>query len=131
MTPEIATVQAWQAAANAQDSERLLALSDPEIVIIGPRGRATGHAVLQAWLARAGLTLTTQRLFQRGDTVVADQHGQWQSAATGGVASHAELASRFRVREQRVYEYERYESLAAALQASGLTTADQQSRPNA
>ena len=52
---------AWQDAANAQDIPRLLELSAPDIEIIGPRGSGFGHQLLKEWLARAGLTLTTQR----------------------------------------------------------------------
>src|SRR5215213_4597242 len=118
MTSEIKTVQAWQAAANDQDIDRLLALSAPDIAIIGPRGRGSGHQLLREWIARAGLTLTTQRMFQRGDTVVLAQHGTWQSSATGGVPSEADLASRFRVRDEQVIEFERYDDLASALTAA-------------
>lgn len=125
MTPEIATVQAWQAAANNQDVDRLLDLSAPDIVIIGSRGRGSGHQLLREWLARAGLMLTTLRTFQCGDTVVLAQHARWQSPATGGVDSEAELASRFRVQGQQVVEFERYDSLATALAAAQLTIADE------
>jgi ketosteroid isomerase-like protein len=125
MTPEITTVQAWQDAANNQDSECLIALSDPTIVIIGPRGQGSGYQLLRDWLARAGLTLTTQRIFQHGDTVVLAQHARWQSAATSGEASEADLASRFRVRGQRVVEFERYDDLASALTAASLSEADE------
>jgi hypothetical protein len=83
MSSEIATVQAWQAAANDQDIDRLLALSAADIAIIGPRGRGSGHQILRDWIARAGLTLTTYRIFQRRDTVVLAQHARWQSDATG------------------------------------------------
>ena len=128
MIPAIAIVQAWQAAANDQNIDRLLALSAPDIVIIGPRGRGSGHGLLREWIARAGLTLSTQRVFQRDDTVVLAQHGSWQSTATNGVASEADLASRFRVRDQRVIEFERYEDLASALTAAAMSEADEQPR---
>jgi ketosteroid isomerase-like protein len=126
MTSAISLVQAWQHAVNAQDSERLLELSAPDIVIIGPRGRASGHQLLRDWVARVGLMLTTQRIFQRGDTVVLAQHGVWQSEATGGVPSEADLASRLRINHQQVVEYERYDTLAQALEAAGMTEADEQ-----
>jgi ketosteroid isomerase-like protein len=127
MTAEITTVLAWQDAANTQDSDRLLELSAPDIAILGPRGRGTGHQLLRDWLARAGLTLTTQRIFQRGDTVVLAQHARWQSSATGDSASEADLASRFRVHDQRVIEFERYDDLASALAAATMSEADEHS----
>lgn len=126
MTAEITTVQAWQDAANNQEIDRLLALSAPDIAIIGPRGRGSGHQLLRDWLARADLTLTTQRIFQRGDTVVLAQRGRWQSSATGGVASEADLASRFQVRDHHVIEFERYDDLASALAAANMSNADEQ-----
>jgi ketosteroid isomerase-like protein len=126
MTSPVEIVQAWQAAASDQHVDRLLELSAPDIVIIGPRGRGAGHQLLREWIARAGLTLSTQRTFQRGDTVVLAQRGTWQSSATGGVPSEADLASRFRVRDQQVIEFERYEDLASALAAAALSDADEQ-----
>lgn len=126
MTSSIAIVRAWQAAASDQHIDRLLELSAPDIVIIGPRGRGAGHQLLREWIARAGLTLSTQRIFQRGDTVVLAQYGTWQSSATGGVPSEADLVSRFRVRDEQVIEFERYEDLASALTAAGMSEADAQ-----
>ena len=126
MESAIAIVQAWQAAANQQNIDRLLELSAPDIAIIGPRGRGSGHQLLRDWIARAGLTLSTLRVFQRGDTVVLAQHGVWQSSATDGLPSEANLASRFRVYDQRVIEFERYEDLAGALAAGALSEADEQ-----
>ena len=54
------------------------------------------------------------------------QHGTWQSSATGGVPSEADLASRFRVRDEQVIEFERYDDLASALTAAGMSEANEQ-----
>lgn len=126
MTSVSSLAQSWLHAVNTQDIDRLLELSAPDIALIGPRGRASGHQVLRDWVAQAGLTLTTQRIFQRGDSVVLAQQGVWQSEATGGVPSEAEVASRFRVNSQQVIEYERYDTLAQALEAAGMAEADEQ-----
>jgi hypothetical protein len=126
MKSAIEVVQAWQAAANDQNIDRLLELSAPDIAIVGPRGRGTGHQLLRDWIARAGLTLSTLRIFQRDDTVVLAQRGTWQSSAINGLPSEADLASRFRVRDQRVVEFERYEDLASALAAANMNEADEQ-----
>jgi ketosteroid isomerase-like protein len=61
----IRTVKAWQEAANAQDIDHLLAVSDETIEIVGPRGVASGHQMLRDWMARAGLTLETRQTFAR------------------------------------------------------------------
>lgn len=121
----VKTVQAWQNAANNQVTERLLRLSDPNIEIVGPRGSGYGHELLRAWLARAGLTLETKRVFARGDTVVLAQHGVWRSPETGVVTGEADLASSFKVSRGVVTRFSRHEKLAEALIQGRLTEADE------
>jgi hypothetical protein len=124
MESPLTIVEAWQEAANRQDIERLLALSDPDIEVVGPRGAGRGHQLLRDWMGRAGLSLTTLRAFARGDIVVLAQHGVWRSAETGAVIGEQDLASVFRVGGGRVVHFARYESLDEALGAAGLTDAD-------
>ena len=121
----VAIVQAWQHAANAQDVDRLLELSDPDIEVIGPRGSGRGHQLLRDWLGRAGLNLETRRVFARGDVVVLAQHGVWRSVETGEGAGEADLASRFRVDGRRVVQFARHDSLDAALAEAGLDYSDE------
>ena len=116
----VAIVQAWQEAANAQNIDTLLALSDPNIEIVGPRGSGFGHQLLRGWIARAGLTLKTLRVFAQADTVVLEQQGIWRALDTGEVTGEKTLASVFQVDKQRVVKFARYDSLAAALEAAGL-----------
>ena len=122
-----AIVQAWQDAANAQDVDRLLDLSDPDIEVIGPGGSGRGHQLLRDWLGRAGLRLQTRRAFARGDAVVLAQHGVWRSIETGDVIGEAAVASRFRVAGQRVVQFARHDSLDAALAEAGLDYSDEAS----
>jgi hypothetical protein len=122
----IAVVSSRQDAANRQDIDRLTALSAPDIAIIGPRGSGSGHQLLRDWMSRAGLELTTQRVFGRGDTVVVAQHGIWRSVDTATIVGEADLASRFRVRDRQVTEFERHDDLATALAVAHLTLADEQ-----
>jgi hypothetical protein len=120
----VAVVAAWQEAANAGEIGRLLALSDPEIALVGPRGAMHGHEALRAWVARAGVQLATRRVFVRGDVVVAEQRGVWRSAETGEVVGEASVASCFRVVAGRVARVARYESLEVALGDGGLGLGD-------
>ena len=117
--------QAWQDAANDARIDEMLRLSDPNIEIVGPRGSGYGHQLLRDWLGRAGLRLATMRAFGRGDVVVLAQHGIWRSAETGEVTGERDLASRFRVAGGRVTQFERYDTLDAALAGAGLTRADE------
>ena len=119
-------VTAWIAAANAQDVERLLQLSDPQIAIAGPRGASTGHQPLRDWLTRAGLTLETRRAFARANTVVLDQRGVWRTPMSGEISGERVLASLFRTDtdRQRVVYFARFDDLVAALQAADLDATD-------
>lgn len=128
MKPNVSlgAVQAWQEAANAQDVDRLLELSAPDIEVVGPRGSGLGHQVLREWMARAGLTLTTRRAFVRGSTVVLEQHGTWRSLETGEVTGDKALASAFQVNDQhQVARFARSDSLKEALDAVGLDLGDE------
>lgn len=123
-TNPIAIVEGWQDAANRQDLDALLALSDPQIELVGPRGSGYGHQLLRDWLDRAGASFETQRVFARDTTVVVAQHGVWRSAETGAVIGEQALASRFRVENERVTQFQRYDNLDAALADAGLTADD-------
>src|SRR3954453_14603152 len=90
-------VRIWLEAANRQDADRLVELSDPDIEVAGPRGSVHGSQVLRDWLGRAGLTLETRRSFTRGDIVVLAQHGVWRSTGTGEVTDEAEVSTLFQV----------------------------------
>ncbi len=125
----IALINRWQAAVNAQDSSALLALTDPQVTIAGPRGTGQGLALLQAWLERSGITMRTVRCFARGDTVVLAQHGLWRDLTSGAVQGEVVFASIFRVAAGRVTHYARVDSLAEALAASGLSAADELTDP--
>lgn len=109
-----ATVHAWLAAVNAADTEAVLALSAPDIAMVGPRGTATGHEVLRGWLLHAGATFETLATHARGESVVVAQRGVW------GDGDAVEVATRFRVTAGRVVELERYDNLEDALRAAGI-----------
>lgn len=119
-----AIVHGWLAAVNAGDADAALALTSPEVTIIGPRGTARGHEVLRAWLGHAGATFATRATFARGDDVVVAQHGVWRDEA-GAIKGEAQVATRFRVEAGHIGELERYDDLAVALRAAGLSEADE------
>lgn len=125
MERAVAVVEAWQEAANEGDIERLLGLSDPEIALVGPRGTAHGHGVLREWMERAGLRLTTRRLFARGEVVVAEQRGVWRSAESGEVVGEAGVASCFRVVGGVVARVARFDRLEVALEDGGIGVGDE------
>lgn len=121
----ITVAHAWIDAANRRDADGLVALSDPDIEIIGPRGAVRGVAVLRDWLMRAGLSLENKRTFARDGAVVVEQHGVWRSVETGEFVGEANVASRFKVTSGKVTAYERHDDLDAALTAAGLEASDE------
>lgn len=125
ITSAIELVRQWQESANQQNVSILLNLSDPHIEIVGPRGSAHGHQVLSEWVQRAGAHFTTLRVFARDDRVAVAQHAEWRSPETGEVTGEADVASSFRVEEQRVMRVARFDSLDQALHDAGLTIADE------
>ncbi len=122
--PPVSVVLDWQDAAGRQDIDRLLELSDPDIELGGPRGSGHGHQLLREWLGRAGLRLTTLRLFAQDNVVVTEQRGAWRSTKSGEDLGEQIIASCFQVQDGRVVRYVRYDSLETALSDTGLTEAD-------
>lgn len=121
----VATVQAWQDAANRGDVERLLRLSHPDIELVGPRGGGRGHQLLRDWLGRAGLRLATLRVFARGAVVVVAQRGEWRSPETGALVGEADVVSAFHVSDRRVTRLARHDNLDVALNDAGLDYSDE------
>ena len=120
----LAVVDRWLAALNARDTSEVLALSAPDVRLVGPRGVGVGRAVLQAWLTHAGATFHTRARFARGPSVVVHQEGVWHDPATGAAGGAVIVATRFRVAGAAVQELERYDTLAAALAAAELSETD-------
>ena len=120
-----AVALAWIDAANRQDGDALVALSSPEIEIVGPRGSIRGTSVLRDWIARAGLVLENRRTFARRGSVVVDQRGVWRPAGSDETSGEADVASRFVVVGGLIASFERHDDLEDALTAAGLEQADE------
>lgn len=125
MTPEIIIVRDWHVALNHGSVDQMIALVDEQVEIRGPRGSTRGAQVVRDWFARANIRLYPTRFFQRGGVVIAEQAAQWRDPDTGEVTSHQVVASLFHVSGQRLTFIQRFESLAAALDAGGLTPDDE------
>jgi hypothetical protein len=117
-------VRAWHEAVNRGDGDALVALSDDDIEVGGPRGSARGSAVLRDWLGRAGIQLEPRRWFASPAELVVEQVATWRGP--DGVVTDPEIvASSFTVEEGRVRRTVRYGSLEEALAASSLTLLDE------
>ena len=107
----------------------MLALSDPAIEIVGPRGIAVGIEVLKGWLEGTNVQLRPFRTFARGGRVVVEEHGIWSDPASGQIIGRSDVASAFEVRDGRVARYERFEEVQEALTSSGLSGDDELASP--
>jgi SnoaL-like domain len=121
----VVVVNAWVKAVNARDEDGLLALSEPDIEIVGPRGSGHGHQLLREWIERAGLTMEPLRVFVRGQTVVIEQQATWRALDTGAVMGNRRIASALQVEGGRVRRFARHDDLAHALRATGLSASDE------
>lgn len=117
-------VRAWHEAVNRGDADALVALSDENIEVGGPRGLARGHAILRDWLDRAGIQLAPQRWFASSAELVVEQVATWRGP-DDAVTDPQLIASSFRVENGRVTRAVRYGSLEEALAATGLSLADE------
>ena len=122
---EIGIIRAWHEELNLGDADELVAHSHDDIEVGGPRGTGHGSALLRDWVARAGIQLEPQRWFHRGSDVVVEERARWLAPESGELGEPIIVASAFRVADDRVQRVGRYETVAAALAATGLTTNDE------
>ncbi len=116
---EIRTIVHWHEALNDGDPDLLVALSQQDVEMGGPRGVVSGAEVLRDWVARANIRLYPQRFFYNRETVVVEEAAEWRSPETGEVIGDSTVGSVFVVRDGRVASVERHENLASALDAAG------------
>ena len=121
---QLETLRAWHEAVNRDDADALVALSDADIEVGGPRGTARGSEVLRDWLGRAGIQLEPRRWFASSSELVVEQVATWQTP-DGTVTDPQTTASTFIVEDGLVRQMIRYGSLMEALAAAGLTLQDE------
>ena len=117
-------VRAWHDAVNRGDADGLVALSRDDIEIGGPRGTASGSAILRDWLDRAGIRLEPRRWFSGSNILVVEQAATWRTPE-GGLTDPGIIASSFQVDKGLVSRMVRFSSLEDALAMSGLTMHDE------
>ena len=121
--PDIALIEDWHAALNAGDADRVVALCGDDVAVVGPRGTATGAAVVRDWVGRAGIRLVPERWFHRGNAVVVAQRATWRDPSTGATGTPRPVATAFRVGGGRVERIARHDDLDSALADAGLDAA--------
>ena len=125
MADEVGIVHQWHNALNGGEIEQLIALVHPEVEVGGPRGSAAGAQVMREWVGRANVRLYPLRAFHKKGVVVVEEQGEWLAPESGQVAGSQVVATVFGMDGGRITRVIRYDDLASALAAAGLTAADQ------
>ncbi|MPZ99514.1 MAG: nuclear transport factor 2 family protein [Dehalococcoidia bacterium] len=115
----------FSAAVASGDTADLEAATSREVAIEGPRGTAYGVEVLRGWVAGSGIRLRPDRAFAGQHAVVVEADAEWVSEQ-GAVTGRSRTAIVLGIRDGLLARIARFdEDLPAALQAAGLTEADE------
>jgi hypothetical protein len=120
---ELGVVETWLDAINRRDVGAAVAVSQPEIEVVGPRGRGSMLAsALGEWLARSGFSGRPVRWFCGGDgRVVVELDAQWTDPISGAPQDNLMIGASVRVDGGGLAAFERFDNgLSSALEAAGL-----------
>ena len=118
-------IEAWHAAVNAGDGAGAGALCTDDVQVGGPRGAAQGREVLVGWVGHAGIGLEPLRWFCGAAGAVVEQDARWRDGDTGEPGPPVRVATAFAVDGGRISRVLRHGTLPEALDALGLTPADE------
>ncbi len=105
----------WHEAVNDGNVELTLEMSTPDIVVGGPKGEASGHAVLAEWIRHAGIRLEPIAVHQLDSSVIVEEDAIWpRNDATSMAAAPIRVASVFTVSNDLVASIHRFDSLEVA-----------------
>ena len=117
-------VRAWHTAVNTGDADAMSSLLIPDVAVGGPRGSGQGANLVRDWVGGTGIIMEPRRAWHRGDAVVVEQHARWPDATTGEPGASHTVFTAFQVRAGRISRILRFDTLADALQVSGLSADD-------
>jgi hypothetical protein len=124
MTSELNIVHEWHTALNNGDADQLVALVHRDVEVGGPRGTTSGRQVVREWFGRANVHLDPRRFFNRKNTVVVEELGEWLSPDTGLVINSQIVATLFVVNDGLISSIMRYADLETALKEASLGESD-------
>lgn len=117
-------VQKWHDALNSEDVEGMVALVHHDVKIGGPRGSTSGTEIMREWFGRAHVRLYPLVYYQRQQTIVVEEQGEWRDATTGEITGSQKVATIFMVEDELITSIVRLDQIENALSEAGLTTAD-------
>lgn len=116
----IAVVQAFHDHLNDRNVNDLLGLATSNVRVGGPRGSGEGKHLLEEWVGRASITMTPQRWFANGDTVVVEQAATWHDPDTGAETGSQTVATVFTIQAGQISGIARYGFLAEAVHSANM-----------
>lgn len=133
MRTAVDVVREYTNAFATRDVERMIALADPEIEIVTPRGTGRGHQEIRDFMERQtyGVSMHSElvRVLHRGETVVTEERVELRYVETGERAEAFTVASVYVVRDGRVVRLAPQSDFEAAVREAGLTGADEVALP--
>lgn len=96
----------WIARVNDKDIKAVLEVSDPHIELVGPRGVAEGHDILQKWIEQSGIQMETQDYYAKDEEVICVQKATWENQS-----GHVTIYTYMQIRNKKVHRLGRYDTL--------------------
>lgn len=116
MSDPTTTVLTFHEHFNAGRRDEVLELATDDIMISGMQGKR----FLDEWIGRATTTMTPQRWFQKGGTVVVEELVEWRSRVTGHITDSTLWGIAFTVEDGRITAMARYAGIGEAVYKAGL-----------
>ncbi len=125
----VAVVQAFHDHLNDRNAGALLDLATDNVRVGGPRASGEGKHLLEEWVGRASITMTPQRWFRAGDTVVVEQAATWHDPDTGAETGSQTVATMFTIESGQIAAIARYGFLAEAVHSANMDETNEISAP--
>lgn len=125
----ISVVQVFHDHLNDRNVSGLLGLARNDVRIGGPRGSGEGKHLLEEWVGRASITMTPQRWFRAGDTVVVEQMATWHDPDSGAETGSQTVATVFTMEDGMIAGIARYGFLAEAVHSANMDESNEIDAP--
>lgn len=119
MENNIKIAERWTTGVNERNIKDVLEVSDPHIELVGPRGVAEGHNILQQWIKESGIKMETQDYYAKGNEVVCVQRATWENQN-----GHVTIYTFMEIRDGKVHRLGRYDTLDDAFGQCELSEED-------
>ena len=114
-------VDEWHRRLNERDRDGMGELVAARVEISGPRGGDHGsRSDVREWVEQSGIRLESRQIYASGDAVVVEQAARWPDPDGDGLTEPRTVFTAFQVTDGQITRILRFDTLAAALEVSGL-----------